>query len=144
MKNLAEIIGWQLIRDKLINMKQLNCNIEQKENNVFIVVTLFKKTHKFRLKDCLWSDLEKVYETCVAAEMLVQGYLLVTIEGGWLVVNPFGEDYQIEDKDCTCGDYLYNRKRQSRCKHLIFRDWHFMYRARIFKYKNEKIDVHRD
>lgn len=142
MRNLSQVIGWYLLREKLLDLKLLNIELIEKNNNLIIKTRIFETDYNFKLNNFLWGKLETVYETIITSEMLIQGYLLITIEEGWLVVNPHGENYQIEKNNykssiCTCGDFLYHRKQQSRCKHLIFKDWHLNYRKRIVEYKSK-------
>lgn len=76
-----------------------------------------------------WGLLKDMYETYVSTDLLRQGYMLIPLEGSWLVVG--GEEpYQLEAEACTCLDFNTRLSRASRCKHLIFRDWHTRYRAR--------------
>ena len=136
MRNIEQVVGWFLLREKLLDLKQLSINLVESDGKIFIAIRIFERDYKFELTKYLWGTIEQVYETCIATQMLQQGYVQLTIEGGWLIYNPEGEDYQIQDQSCTCGDFLYNRKGKSRCKHLVFRDWHLNYRKRIVELKS--------
>ena len=69
------------------------------------------------------TELVHLHETLVAGELIRLGYLLFPVDGGWIVRSPAGEEHQIVDEKCTCGDYTFRREGKSRCKHLLFKDW---------------------
>jgi hypothetical protein len=73
------------------------------------------------------STLEESFTTMLATSMLQQGYLAVTLEDGYVVVSPKGEEYQIHDNECTCPSYLNG---EGKCKHIVLVDWLNLFRAK--------------
>lgn len=78
----------------------------------------------------IWGPTLDIYETYVSTAMLRAGYILVPIEGGH-IVRGGTEDYQVSGNTCTCPHFLYGLRKNDRCQHLIFRDWHIKYRGRV-------------
>lgn len=120
--------------------------IETLKEKVYLVFTLEdsklgEKEYKVPFISFLWEEkFDYVYESLIAADLIRQGYMLVPIEGGWLCVSPKNEAYSLEEKSCSCGDFLMNKAKKERCKHLIYRDWTLHNRARIQEYKTKLKD----
>lgn len=80
--------------------------------------------------------LENLFKTLVAAEMLVAGYMIVPIQGGYICTGG-DELYNLKDNECTCPAFLNNLNQP--CKHLIYRDAILLQRARINEWKQLNI-----
>ena len=114
---------WDSIKNATINTDKLSLefNVELKDK---------KGNYKRKLNSLLNEPLEDQYKTLLAAEMLAEGYMCLPTKGGWVVLSPKGEEYQLTTNECTCNDYLYGCNDEP-CKHLIFKDWHLQYRSKI-------------
>ena len=118
-----------------------SAKLETIKEKVYLVFTLEdpklgEKEYKVSFASFLWEDkFDYVYESLIAADLIRQGYMIVPIEGGWLCVPSKGEVYSLEEKSCSCGDFLMNKGKKERCKHLIYRDWTLHNRARIQEYR---------
>jgi SWIM zinc finger len=77
-------------------------------------------------------SLESFYKSLVVSEMLLAGYLIVPIEGGFLCVGG-DEIYSMNNTECTCPAFLNNSKEP--CKHLLFKNGLLEQRARINNWK---------
>lgn len=77
-------------------------------------------------------SLENLYKALITSEMLLAGYLLIPIDGGFLCIGG-DEVYSINNSGCTCPAYLNNNKEL--CKHLLFRDGLLDQRARVNNWK---------
>lgn len=88
------------------------------------------KPKKLNLSKVMWADLATMYETYIWSDMVANGYVMTPIEGGWIVVSPTGEDYQLSIDSCTCPHFLHGLNKVGRCKHLVFRDAELKYRTR--------------
>ena len=76
--------------------------------------------------------LENLFKTLVAAEMMLSGYMIIPIPGGYLCVG--GEEmYDLKDDTCTCPAFINNSKEP--CKHLLYKDALLLQRARINQWK---------
>jgi len=76
--------------------------------------------------------VESLFKALVVAEMMLSGYLMIPIPGGFMCVG--GEEaYSISDKECTCPAFLNNSS--SPCKHLLYRDGLLDQRTRINQWK---------
>lgn len=92
--------------------------------------------HKRQLKNLLKQPIQDEYKTLLTAEMLAEGYLCIPINGGWVVINPQGEKYDLTENDCSCNDKTILGY-DGPCKHLVFRDGLNLYRSRV---NQEKIN----
>jgi len=80
--------------------------------------------------------LENLFKTLVAAEMLVAGYMIIPIQGGYICAG--GEElYNIKENECTCPAFLNNS--QEPCKHIIYRDAILLQRARMNQWKQRNL-----
>lgn len=73
------------------------------------------------------NSLSDSYELEIWADMLSRGYLLIYLDGGWLIKKD-KEVYQLTENTCTCKGSTY--KPNIKCKHLIFRDAEIKYKSR--------------
>lgn len=76
-------------------------------------------------------SLEDLYKALVTSEMLLAGYLLIPIDGGFICTGG-DEVYSINNSECTCPAHLNNKKP---CKHLLFKDGLLNQRARANAWK---------
>lgn len=118
-----------IIKHSIINEEELTLEFDIDLRNV-------KGKHIHNLSDVLWGRIDYQYMTLVASEMLAEGYMCIPIQGGWIVLSP-KEEYQLGDNSCTCSSFIYENIDEP-CKHLLFRDWHNHYRARINQEKINK------
>lgn len=80
----------------------------------------------------LINKMEETYYTYLATEMLIEGYSLIAIDGGW-IVHGGEEPYQLGHESCTCLAFLNNKSKP--CKHLVFQKWHLNYRNKCNELK---------
>lgn len=128
----------KLIADRLVKDLIKKISIDQLDVESGVVKTTISPSYK-KTKEYSLIELMSLKNSTIAAEMLKDGYILVQIKGGYLVVSPTGTEYQITDEMCTCPDFVVARNNQSQCKHLIFRDWHIDYLKRVELYKLENV-----
>lgn len=76
----------------------------------------------------------ELYEAIVASSMILHNYSIVPIENGWLCVGG-NEIYNMKQQECTCT--AFQRNKNTRCKHLVFRDWTVKQRARVAEIKSK-------
>lgn len=131
--SLEVLLAFQSIKEKVISTIKdavideegiLTFNIDIKSN---------KGNYKKDVLSLLWAPLDKQYRALLATEMLAEGYMCIPIQGGWVVVSPEGEEYQLQETECTCGF-----RKDEPCKHLILRDFTLDYRARVQKEKSKR------
>jgi len=80
--------------------------------------------------------LENLFKALVAAEMLVAGYMIIPIQGGYICAG--GEElYNLKDNECTCPAFLNNPNKP--CKHLIYRDAILLQRSRMNQWKQTNL-----
>jgi len=80
--------------------------------------------------------LENLFKTLVAAELLVAGYMIIPIPGGYICAGG-DELYNLKDNTCTCPAFLNNPDKP--CKHLIYRDAILQQRARMNQWKQANL-----
>ncbi|MBD2201561.1 hypothetical protein H6G33_09400 [Calothrix sp. FACHB-1219] len=137
MKSLERILSTKALLEILEkNVSEPEIDKEEGKLRFKIAKLTRDRSVSIDLDKIAWGPLETVYESNVAALMIMRGYLIFPIEGGWIVVNPEGEEYQIDGNSCTCKGNSYNPS--SRCSHLILRDWMLNYRARGNEYRLDK------
>ena len=121
LKALKEIL-WKSIKNVIITEDLiLKFEVDLKSN---------KGIHKKELTKIINQPIEDEYKTLLTSEMLADGYLCIPIKGGWVVINPQGEKYDLTENDCSCNDktiLVYDGP----CKHLLFRDGLNLYRSRV-------------
>lgn len=123
---LAQMMARELIK---ASADVTGCRLDVEEGQL----VLHYNDKQYRLGP-QWTSPTHLYESHVAGEMLRQGYLVFEIPGGWLVISPAGEEYQLETQSCSCADFVINKRSGARCKHLVLRDWWCFYRQRIAEY----------
>lgn len=128
----------KLIVDQLISELIRKVSIDEIDVEKGVVRSTISANNR-RSKEYSLVDLLANKNVTIASQMLREGYLLVQIKGGYLVVSPTGSEYQIVDEQCSCPDFVVARNNQSQCKHLIFRDWHIDYQRRIEQYKLNRL-----
>lgn len=80
-------------------------------------------------------SLENLFKSLVLSQMLLEGYILIPIEGGYICKG--GEElYTIKDNTCTCRSYLSSN---TSCKHIIFKEALDIYKYRIQQWKVENL-----
>jgi hypothetical protein len=80
------------------------------------------------LRPRFWGPLDSMYLAHVYADMLTQGYLVLPMEGGWIVQGGEEPYYLTEKADgCTCKDHTY---RGSHCQHILMVEAHLDIRRR--------------
>lgn len=85
----------------------------------------------------LHGSLENFYKALVVSDMILSGYLLVPIEGGYICTG--GEEiYSLLNNQCTCPAFLNNSNNP--CKHLLYRDGLLNQRAKINNWKLNNIN----
>ena len=76
--------------------------------------------------------VEPLFKSLVVAEMMLAGYLMIPIPGGFMCVGG-DEAYSISDNECTCPAFQNDLSKP--CKHILYRDGLLMQRARINEWK---------
>jgi len=109
---------------KLDLINRIN-EIEINEDDNTISFSLKRSNAKTKTLNLL--DLLDNLDSIIATEMLKEGYILANINGDYIIKSPKGNIYEIIGETCSCPDFVVARSNQSRCKHLIFRDWHIQY-----------------
>lgn len=141
MNSIEQLLAFHLSQTSLMGRVQNAQIIEDESQEPWLVFELVegktRKLYKKQLRELLWGPISQIYETYVATQLLRQGYVCIPIEGGWLVINPEGEEYQLQENSCTCQHFVSGRS-EGPCKHLILRDWHNSYKARINEYRKTK------
>ena len=64
-------------------------------------------------------SVEKAFTALVASDMMLNGYLIIPIENGWVCTGG-DEIYNLKEQECTCPAFINNPSK--RCKHLLYRD----------------------
>lgn len=80
-------------------------------------------------------SLAEEYEHQLWCDMLGRGYLLIYLDGGWLVKGP-NDTYQLDEQGDTCSCPASTHKPDIKCKHLMFRDAELRYRSLQSSYRN--------
>lgn len=128
---LKTLIAYSLIDDT--KKKIDNMQISEEEASLSYNV----KANNRKEKNVSLLDLLSNKDTVIAADLLIKGYTLVKLGDDYIVFNNKGKQYQICGDQCTCPDFVVGRSNSSRCKHLIFRDWHLQYQQRSTELKNQ-------
>lgn len=143
MKSAAQFLAFMLVHEKYISSIK-NVDIVQDPDQEFYLtfeqgtIQKSKEPYKKNIKDVLWGGVEEMYNSCLAGMMIMQGYVCVPIENGWIVLRPSmnkenEKEYQLQEESCTCDAFIQNSNQP--CKHLKFRDWHVQYRTKISQIK---------
>lgn len=144
MRSLERLLAARIIKEKEIKNID-SVVVEQVEGEPWLIIKLKEakkngkpKEIRKKLTYFIWPDgnLSSIYEGYVAADMIQEGYCVVTLDGGWVVISPEGENYQLTEDTCSCSSFLYELEESDNCKHLVFRNWHRNSRAREAKYRS--------
>ena len=131
-KHFKNIISTQLVID------------EEKEKVFFLIETNTGKTLKSGIEQVKiyknditkqvknHGGVEGLFKSLVVAEMMIAGYIIVPIPGGFMCVGG-DEAYSINNDECTCPAFLNNPSKP--CKHILYRDGLLEQRARINEWK---------
>lgn len=149
MFTLENLLASKFIaKRELKNVKDADVIVDEESNNIFLTFNFLVGKRKdgseqWRLyKNNITKmvsehgGLENLFKTLVAAEMMIQGYIIVPIEGGWLCVGG-SEVYSMKEQECTCQAYSVNPSKP--CKHLIYKEALLMQRSRINQWKRENL-----
>lgn len=79
------------------------------------------------------TSMSDEYEHQLWCDMLGRGYVLIYVEGGWLVKGP-NNTYELQEDSCTCPASTH--KPDIKCKHLMFRDAELRYRSKQSSYRS--------
>jgi hypothetical protein len=134
---LEKVLAFRALKETIWKSIQ-NAKINQEDGTLEFEADLKgnKGKHKRQLKSLLKQAITEEYITLLATEMMAESYLCIPVKGGWVVVNPKGETYQLTENDCTCNDKTL-LSYDGPCKHLLFRDFFNFYRSKVNKYKTE-------
>jgi len=124
---------------KVINTQLITDDLKEK---IYFVIEVSEDTKSKMYKQDITSyvinhgGVQQFFRSLVVSEMLLMGYLLIPIEGGFLCVG--GEEvYSLINNECTCRAYLNNPSKM--CKHLLFKEGLLEQRARINNWKLQNI-----
>lgn len=108
---------------KYRTIKQVEGQIAPLQKDYKRKITSFVQKH---------GSLMNFYEAIVASSMIIENYSIIPIENGWLCTGG-DEVYNLEAQECTCKAFQANKN--TRCKHLVYRDWTLKERAKIAQLK---------
>jgi hypothetical protein len=146
MSNLEKLLAAKLLALKQIkNIISSEFVVEDSTDKIYFVInaTVNGKDKDGNQKTKLYKNditqyiknhgsIESFFKALITSEMLLAGYLLVPIEGGFICTG--GEEiYSLTNNQCTCPAYLNNNKEP--CKHLLFKEGILEQRARINNWK---------
>lgn len=131
-KQQKNIISTEFIIEESSNKVYFLMKIktDKKDKNGEPKIRLYKQNITTYIKN--HGSLESFYKSLIVSEMLLAGYLIIPIEGGFLCVGG-DEIYSMKDTECTCPAFLNNSKEP--CKHLLFKNGLLEQRARINNWK---------
>ena len=132
--SLETLLAFQFIKEKILESIEGVEITEEGEIKFTVDIKSNRGKYKKNVTSVLWTDLVNQYETLVSSEMIAEGYLFTPVKGGWLVISPTGEEYQLTETECTCNDNIYKQK-ESICKHMMLRNFFLNYRNRVNQYK---------
>jgi hypothetical protein len=66
--------------------------------------------------------LARLERRLVFGKLILQGYTLKKVEGGYKCITGEGVEYYMQDETCECKDFSYNLGEKEPCKHLLFKD----------------------
>jgi hypothetical protein len=132
-KQFKNIISTQLVIDD--DKEKVYLLIEASTNKTLKDGTEQVKIYKHDITKMVKNHggVEPLFKSLVVAEMMLAGYIMVPISGGFMCVGG-DEVYSISDNECTCPAFTNNPSKP--CKHLLYRDGLLELRARINKWKN--------
>lgn len=145
MSNLNNILASKFLAKKqLKNIISTEFVVDENKEKVFFIIAVATdkidkegniktKAYKQDITSYIQihGSLEAFYRALITSEMLLAGYLLIPIDGGFLCTG--GEEvYSINNSECTCPAYL-NTKEP--CKHILFKEGLLEQRARVNHWK---------
>jgi hypothetical protein len=151
MSNLEKILAAKFLASKKIkDIHSTDFVIEESSDKIYFLIKVYTgkilkdsepklKIYKNDITPYIKNhgSLEMFFQALITSEMLLAGYLLIPIEGGYLCTG--GEEiYSLKDNECSCPAFLSNNKEP--CKHLMFRNGLLQQRARINNWKLEHLN----
>jgi hypothetical protein len=150
MFNLENLLASKLMATKNIkNVLETDLVIdEEKEKIMFVMkvktgktlkdgseqIKLYKNDITKQVKN--HGGVEPFFKSLVVAEMIISGYVLVPIQGGFLCVGG-DEVYALKHNTCTCPAFIQDSSRP--CKHLLYKEGLLEQRARINEWKRNNV-----
>lgn len=149
MSHLELLLASNLLAKKqLKNIIKTEVLLEEETNKIYLLIevktgrklkdgSFTTKLYKNDITESVFNheSLESFYKSLIVSEMIIAGYLLIPIQGGYLCVGG-QEVYSLLDNTCTCPAYLNNKQT---CKHLYYRDGLLEQRSRINNWKMENL-----
>lgn len=129
MRTLEHYLALEILRS---SQRVEEPRIESKGEHLLVSFKANNRKYKTMVKR--WDDEQMMLVDIVAGDLIRQGYFIVPINGGYLVVNKEGEEYEVTGEECTCPDYHYMKSTKLYCKHQAFRDWYENNQQRIKLY----------
>jgi len=68
------------------------------------------------------ATLARLERRLVFGKLILQGYTIKKVEGGYKCITGEGVEYYLQDETCECKDFSYNLGEREPCKHLLFKD----------------------
>jgi len=68
------------------------------------------------------TTLAQLERRLVFGKLILRGYTLKKVEGGYKCITGEGVEYYLQDETCECKDFSYNLGEREPCKHLLFKD----------------------
>lgn len=150
MFNLENLLASKLLAKKhLKNVSDSDIIFEEDTNKIYFVFkyntgkvkkdnTPLIKVYKNDITKYVQNNggLENLFKALVASEMLVAGYMMIPIPGGYICTGGH-ELYNIKDNECTCPAFINDSSKP--CKHIIYRDALLEQRSRINQWKRENL-----
>ena len=131
-KQYKNIISTQLVTDdekaKVYFLIEVNTGKTLKDGSDQIKI--YKNDITKQVKN--HGGVESLFKSLVVAEMMLAGYIMVPISGGFVCVGG-DEVYSISDNECTCPAFVNDSSKP--CKHILYRDGLLEQRARINNWK---------
>ena len=131
-KQYKNIISTQLVTDnekaKVYFLIEVNTGKTLKDGTE--QVKIYKNDITKQVKN--HGGVEGLFKSLVVCEMMLAGYIMVPIPGGFMCVGG-DEAYSINNNECTCPAFLNDSSKP--CKHILYRDGLLEQRARINEWK---------
>lgn len=148
MYNLENLLAAKFIsKRELKKIEDLNLLVDPDNNHIYLTYKYLVRSKKGEDYYRLYKNnitkmvnehggLENLFKVLVAAEMMVSGYLIIPIEGGYVCVGGT-EVYALKDNTCTCQAYTVDPSKP--CKHLIYKEALLLQRSRINTWKQANL-----
>lgn len=131
-KQYKKVLSTQLILEETTN--KIYFVIEVQTDKILKTGEIKSKFYKNDISSYIKNHgtVEKFFKALVVSEMMLAGYLLIPIDGGFICTG--GEEiYSIKDNQCTCPAFLNDNSKQ--CKHLLYKEGLLEQRSRINEWK---------